>query len=101
MEAGPMEEPKGIRRAELADQISEVQLPELFWDGRGAEEHQGMNLKSLEVKRSGILDDSSINGEGQEACWGEVRSGKWFAGGPCSAWRMYGNAHAPMNGSGW
>lgn len=27
---GAMLEPKGIRRAELADQISEVQLPELF-----------------------------------------------------------------------
>ena len=30
-------EPKGIRRAELVDQISEVQLPELFWD-EGEEE---------------------------------------------------------------
>lgn len=28
---------KGIRRTELADQISELQLPELFWDGKGEE----------------------------------------------------------------
>lgn len=48
-------EPEGIRTAELEEQISEVKLPELFWDERrGAEEHQGMNLKSLEVKISGF-----------------------------------------------
>lgn len=47
----------------------------LGWKRRGAEEHQGMNLKSLEVKRS-VLDDRSINGDEQEACWGEVTSGK-------------------------
>lgn len=72
-----MLELKGIRKAELADQISEVQLPELFWDGR---EEEPRNIRAWiwrAQKWKGVFFcDRRINGEGQEACWGEVTSRK-------------------------
>ena len=36
----------------------------------------GHEFEELGSEKKCFLDDRSINGEGQEACWGEVTSGK-------------------------